>query len=87
MTNKVAIITGGGGFIGSHLLSTLIESKLFYGIILLDIKQSTFDNEKISLYCYDISMELNIPVSKNSNCTIFHLAALCKERIIAGSIF
>lgn len=79
MSDRVAIITGGSGFIGSHLIENLIESKIFNKIIILDIYQLVIVNEKLSFFSCNIMEVIKIPLEDKYDYTIFHLAALCKE--------
>ena len=78
------IVTGGAGFIGSHLSESLIKEKRIKKIILIDnfkdgnkknIKTFQY-NKKIKIIKKDIlKLKKNDPIFKNINCVI-HLAAI-----------
>lgn len=78
MAKAACLITGGSGFIGTHLIEYLLKEDRFSKIYVLDLrKPSSACNIVEYLNC-----DINYPVSieKLSNCdTCYHLAALCKE--------
>ena len=61
---KNILITGGGGFIGSHLIKRLLDRYPHYSIIVLDKEKSTTNicefNDKIKVYNYEICNDRNI---------------------------
>ncbi len=78
------IITGGAGFIGSHLAENLIKKKNIKKIIIIDdfkdgSRKNIKDfekNKKIKIYKIDINkIKKNDPIFKNCK-FIFHLAAI-----------
>lgn len=77
---KKILITGGSGFIGSHLISTLLEIDSDLLVINVDLNPSPLINERITSYQVDIrdieSLEL---LKLNEVDCCIHLAALCKE--------
>lgn len=80
------IITGGSGYVGSHLINHLIEEKVYKKIIILDIKapEQNFSGISINVeYIYaDVRKEINIlPFLKlgcDENTVIYNLAAICR---------
>lgn len=72
------IVTGGSGFIGSHLLNKIINSKKNVKILVLDIKPPRVTHRNIEyIYC-DIREPIDLSLNDNYD-TCYHLAALCKE--------
>ena len=83
LRNKVVLVTGGAGFVGSHLVSTLVDSGA--SVVVLDLmKKSTKDTlvKKVKFVQADILEPLNIKMGNID--LIFHLAAVtdpvyCKQ--------
>lgn len=77
MNNKNILITGGAGFIGSHVSDLLIEND--YNVIVVDNLSSGFAkniNKKAKFYNIDInSTELEKVFQENKIDYIFHFAA------------
>ncbi len=77
MTGKNVLITGGAGFIGSHVADLLIENG--YGVVIIDNLSSGFDkniNESAKFYNLDInSVELENVFKENKIDFVFHFAA------------
>ncbi|HLP17313.1 MAG TPA: NAD(P)-dependent oxidoreductase [Bacteroidota bacterium] len=74
-----AIITGGSGFIGSHVVERLTADPLIARIIILDLVPPAFTHNKVR-YCYcDIRKPIDIQLDEGCRYTLYHLAALCKE--------
>ena len=77
--NKV-IVTGGAGFIGSHLVERLVE--LNFKVIVIDnLYSGSLDNlkhlkNKIQFYKLDISKKNNLEKLFKKTTYVFHLAAL-----------
>ena len=77
------IVTGGAGFIGSHLVDKLLEDKKIKKVIILDILTSgkrnishLLKNKKLIVYKKDVrKIEPNDKLFKNVDC-VFHLAAI-----------
>jgi len=70
--NKNALVTGGSGFIGSHLVDRLLE--LGANVTILDAVPPKTKEQAQALVC-DISKKENIKIDSNVD-FIFHLAAL-----------
>jgi len=72
------LITGGSGFIGTHLVEILLREERFSRIYILDTRKPSIVSSKVEYVACDI----NSPIAalKFKNCdTCYHLAALCKE--------
>lgn len=79
MNQKVCVVTGGGGFIGSHLTDSLLD--MGYSVRVIDKTKdlsnlkTALKNTKFSLFNGDINnQQLLDQVTKNTDC-VFHLAA------------
>ena len=73
---KKILITGGAGFIGSHLVETLANKG--YRVIVIDLLEQKFTNPNIKTYVADIrdsKLMSNIITNEEVKC-IVHLAAL-----------
>jgi len=71
------IITGGSGFIGTHLIRYILDNELSNKILILDLIPPKIKNDKIHFIKCDIRKKINIVV-ENYDCLI-HLAALAQE--------
>tara|TARA_Y100000816_G_C26100500_1_gene583091 strand:- start:284 stop:1270 length:987 start_codon:yes stop_codon:yes gene_type:complete len=77
------IVTGGAGFIGSHLVDRLLKDKKIKSIVILDILkagkrniQHLNKNKKVYVYKKDVAkINKNDKCFKNVDC-VFHLAAI-----------
>lgn len=82
MNKKTVVVTGGAGFIGSHLCHRL--AKEGYKVRIIDnlyrgrisYIHDLLDNGSVSLHCLDIRSPLIEEYFKNAK-YVFHLAALC----------
>lgn len=75
---KNILVTGGAGFIGSHLLLRLIEERIYSKIYVFDVSSPKVSHKKIKyIYC-DITKPIQDLIDSRID-TIIHLAALCKE--------
>ena len=72
------IITGGAGFVGTHLVDYLIKEKRFEKIYVLDKRKPSRMNSVVEYINGDIDAPLSL-VNVSTCDTCYHLAALCKE--------
>jgi GlcNAc-P-P-Und epimerase len=72
------IITGGSGFIGSHLISQILDAGELDEIHVFDIIEPKFKNKNILFHFCDIRKPIHINIDI-AGATCFHLAALAKE--------
>ncbi len=70
------IITGGSGFIGSHLIQSLLKE--FNKITVIDIKPPRISDARIEYINCDIRQPISIELREECT-TCYHLAAVCKE--------
>lgn len=81
MKNKRCIVTGGAGFIGSHITESLLEQGASKVTIIDNMSTGkvenlkTLDHDRIELICGDIS-DLNLNTIFENHDYIFHEAAL-----------
>lgn len=75
---KTCIISGGSGFIGTHLVNYLVRKNYFSKIHILDIVPPRISDPSIIFHEYDIRNTIDLNIS-GRNLTCYHLAALCKE--------
>ena len=76
--NKIAVVTGGAGFIGHHLLNRLAENNIVYVIDNLKrgLSRRFNDNQKVHFHQIDIT-NIDELMSLNEEADIFiHLAAI-----------
>ena len=78
MDRQSCIVTGGAGFIGTHLLSSLNQTKRFNRIFVLDSKPPQVDFPGVVHIPCDLKQPLAVDISEPCH-TCFHLAAVCKE--------
>jgi len=71
------IITGGSGFIGQHLIESILSNEDISRIIILDNKILQVSHEKVEYIFCDIREKIELIVTDYT--AIYHLAALCKE--------
>lgn len=78
LSKRVCLITGGSGFIGTHLLDYLLKRDAYDRILVLDLKPPQVSDERVQYFECDIRQPISVdcpaPVS-----VCIHLAALCKE--------
>jgi len=83
---KNAIVTGGSGFVGTHLINHLIEEKAYDQIIILDIKAPKTDYSESPLKIEFLDTDLREKIDPYSfqelgcdeNTVIYNLAAICR---------
>ncbi|MEQ8924218.1 MAG: NAD(P)-dependent oxidoreductase, partial [Fulvivirga sp.] len=75
------LITGGSGFIGTHLIQSFLNGNPCAHILNIDLKSSDLSDERINTYFSDIRSEglINKIEDKIDFDYCIHLAALCKE--------
>lgn len=72
------LVTGGSGFIGTHLLQALVVDDRVSRVVVLDLLPPRVRHPKVEYHYCDIREPLMVELK--TNCTIcYHLAALCKE--------
>ncbi|WNH13968.1 NAD-dependent epimerase/dehydratase family protein [Thalassobellus suaedae] len=81
--NKIAILFGGSGYIGTNLIKHFISLNRFDKYIIADIKKpkEIFQNNKVSFVNVDVREDINIglePFEKGES-WIFNLAAIHRE--------
>ena len=74
---STAIVTGGSGFIGTHLINRIIQKKNIEIIYNIDLLPSKIDNKKIINIIQNIRNPIELEIDKPA--VLFHLAALSKE--------
>jgi GlcNAc-P-P-Und epimerase len=72
------LITGGSGFIGTHLVQALIELESIQKIIIWDVRESGIKNDKVVFQKVDLRKEITDSNEWQIDLCI-HLAAICKE--------
>lgn len=80
------IITGGSGYVGSHLINHLIEEKSSEQIIILDLKEPKVDYSALSINVEyvnaDVRENINpqrfLELGCDENTVIYNLAAICR---------
>lgn len=78
---KVAIITGGSGYIGGFLIEHLLKDLSWDKIYNLDLLEQKVKNERINFIYTDVRFPINLQISDfdQESSWIFNLAALCRE--------
>ena len=83
---KVAIIFGGSGYIGSHLVEILSNGDVFDRLFVCDIHEPKFcieshSKDNVSFFLCDVRVPINIPLHKidMDNSWVFNFAAVHRE--------
>src|SRR6056297_2372541 len=84
--SKSAIITGGSGYVGSHLINHLIEEKAYVQIIILDIEEPKENYSNVSVKVEFVESDVREPIDPkpfqdlgcDENTIIYNLAAICR---------
>ncbi len=77
-TSSACIVTGGSGFIGTHLLATLVASGRYREIHVVDLVPPRFEHESVIYHRCDIRESVALDLER-PGATCYHLAAVCKE--------
>jgi nucleoside-diphosphate-sugar epimerase len=72
------VITGGSGFIGTHLLLSLVNDSSVSKVHIIDIVFPKLESKKIVYYHTDICNEIKISINSD-DIICYHLAAVAKE--------
>src|SRR6266567_3778163 len=78
MKPESCIITGGSGFIGTHLIYHLLATKRFNKLYVLDLKAPQVVSPDVTYVQCDIRQPIAVDIAEQCD-TCYHLAALCKE--------
>ncbi len=78
MQGKVVAVTGGSGFIGTHLLTALLADADITEIYVLDAVPPRLEHPKIKFITCDIRKSIAFVPPAPIHCC-FHLAAVCRE--------
>jgi hypothetical protein len=78
MSERKCIITGGSGFIGSHLINYLLSQTKYCEFYVLDTIPPPITNEKIVFKKCDIRKPFHFDLD-GTDFDCYHLTALCKE--------
>lgn len=74
------LITGGSGFIGTHLIKLLLDNLKVDYVLNLDLKHSEVNDDRLETQIIDIRSINCLSIQSNHNFDYcIHLAALCKE--------
>lgn len=81
-SKSVAIVFGGSGFVGRHLIRYLLKENIYNKIIVADLVPPAWDAEQVTYVKIDIRNAINPSVLKDhlidSRIVIFNLAAISK---------
>lgn len=72
------LVTGGAGFIGTHLIQNLLSDSATDSVVVLDLKPPAFEHPKLCHFIHDLRVS-GVPASIGRCDVCIHLAALCKE--------
>jgi GlcNAc-P-P-Und epimerase len=77
----VAVVTGGSGYIGGHLIRSFLAGRRFDAIVNFDLRERDFDDPRVTKRRVDVREPLReeLPDFDPGASWIFHLAALCRE--------
>jgi GlcNAc-P-P-Und epimerase len=76
MTGRCAIVFGGAGFIGCHLLKRLVDGRCYNRLYSVDIAPPRFTNERINYVNFDIRKAIPADLCGEGPFDIFNLAAV-----------
>ena len=72
------MVTGGSGFIGTHLIRLLLSDPSVRTITVLDLRPPEITDPRVNYVCVDLRQPINYHLNTAVS-VCFHLAALCKE--------
>jgi nucleoside-diphosphate-sugar epimerase len=77
------LITGGSGFIGSHLFSKLVSGNTTFEVVNIDLNDSLIQNAQLKTVIGDLHVTnlTEIPIGGHFDYCI-HIGALCKETVL-----
>ena len=84
--NKIAIIFGGAGYIGTHLLKKLLEDNIFDKYIVADLREikgfeDYLNSKQLEYLKLDVRSEIDLKIGDidQNNSWIFNFAAIHRE--------
>lgn len=79
--DKIAIIFGGSGYIGSSLLNSLLTDNIFDRYIIVDLKESLIKSDKVKYIEFDVRKKIDIKLSDVNvdQSWVFNFAAIHRE--------
>ncbi len=81
MNRKIAVVTGGSGFIGGFLIRDFLRQSQFDFIYNLDLHEKIFEDTRVIFCRTDVRQPIECQLNEfdKSESWIFNLAALCRE--------
>ena len=76
MTGRCAVVFGGAGFIGCHLLKRLVDGRCYNRLYSVDIARPRFTNEGVNHVNFDIRKAIPTDLCGEGPFDIFNLAAV-----------
>jgi len=76
MNVRQAIVFGGAGFIGSHLVKSLVQSKAYERVVSVDIVSPRFSVDGVEYTTHDVRTHIPPELSHGQPTDIFNLAAV-----------
>jgi nucleoside-diphosphate-sugar epimerase len=76
MTVSQAMVFGGAGFIGSHLVRSLVASKQYERVVAVDIGKPRFRVDGVEYVRHDVRKKIPLELAKGQPAKIFNLAAV-----------
>jgi nucleoside-diphosphate-sugar epimerase len=79
--NKIAIIFGGSGYIGTFIAKRFLQNETFDNIYIFDIRETSLDDSRVLYQNIDVREKINfeLPQIDINNSWIFNLAAIHRE--------
>jgi nucleoside-diphosphate-sugar epimerase len=76
MSTRQAIVFGGAGFIGSHLVRSLVESRDYDRVVAVDIASPRCRVEGVEYAMYDVRTTIPLELSRGQPADLYNLAAI-----------